>query len=213
MLNFIWMGLVLSSVVLGVCNGTLNAVVLSLTVSCQLAITVVIGLVGVMCLWLGIMRIAEKSGLITLFSRLLTPLLRRLFPEVPADHPAMGAMVMNIAANMLGVGNAATPFGLRAMEHLQTLNEKKESATNAMCTFLAINTSSVQLLPMSAIAILAANGDMNPTVVVLPALLSTCCSTLAGIIAVKFFEKINLSERFEPLRRVWRRVRVRGGVK
>ena len=124
----------------------------------------------------------------------------------------MGAMVMNIAANMLGTGNAATPLGLRAMEHLQQLNDKKDTATNAMCTFLAINTSSVQLLPMSAIAILAANGDPNPTVVVVPALLATTCSTIAGIFAVKFFEKIKLTEQFVGLRRRLRRVNVEGDV-
>jgi spore maturation protein A len=212
MLNFIWIGLVLASVILGVCDGTLNAVVMSLTASCQLAVKVVIGLVGVMCLWLGIMRVAEKAGLIQAFSRLIAPLLRRLFPQVPKDHPAMGAMVMNIAANMLGIGNAATPFGLRAMEHLQQLNAKKDTATNAMCTFLAINTSSVQLLPMSAIAILAATGDKNPTVIILPALLATSCSTLAGIVAVKFFEKIKLSEQFNPLRRLVRRLTTRRDV-
>ncbi len=209
MLNFIWIGLVLASVILGIFDGTLNAVVMSLTASCQLAVKVVIGLVGVMCLWLGIMRVAEKAGLIKAFSRLIAPLLRRLFPAVPKDHPAMGAMVMNIAANMLGIGNAATPFGLRAMQNLQQLNQKKDTATNAMCTFLAINTSSVQLLPMSAIAILAANGDPNPTVIILPALLATSCSTIAGIVAVKFFEKIKLSEQFNPVRRVVQRLRLR----
>jgi spore maturation protein A len=190
MLNFIWLGLILSSIILGAINGKLNAVVMSITQSCHLAVTVALALIGVMSLWLGIMRVAEKAGLIRLFARFLSPLLCRLFPEVPKDHPAMGAMVMNISANMLGIGNAATPFGLRAMEELQKLNPTAGRATNAMCTFLAINTSSVQLLPMSAIAILAANGDPNPMVIVLPALLATSCSTIAGVIAVKFLAKL-----------------------
>ena len=210
MLNFIWIGLVLVSVVLGIFNGTLDAVVMSLTASCATAIKVVIGLAGVMCMWLGIMRLAEKSGLITVFSRLIAPILRFLFPDIPKNHPAMGSMIMNISANMLGTGNAATPLGLRAMEHLQQLNAKKNTATNAMCTFLAINTSSVQILPMSAIAILAANGDPNPTVIVIPALLATTCSTVAGIAAVKFFEKIHLTERVTRLGRRFRRHRPEG---
>ncbi len=192
MLNIIWLGLVLSSIVLAAINGKMNAVVMSITHSSQLAVTVALALIGVMSLWLGIMRIAEKAGLIRLFARLLSPLLCRLFPDVPKDHPAMGAMVMNISANMLGIGNAATPFGLRAMEELQKLNPVAGRATNAMCTFLAINTSSVQILPMSAIAILAANGDPNPMVIVFPALLATSCSTIAGVIAVKCLEKLKI---------------------
>jgi spore maturation protein A len=208
MLNFIWMGLVLASIIIGLFNGTLNAVVMSITGSCKTAVMVAGYLVGIMSLWLGIMRVAEKAGLVSLFARLIAPLLRWLFPSVPKDHPAMGAMVMNMSANMLGIGNAATPFGLKAMEHLQTLNKKTTSATNAMCTFLAINTSSIQLLPITAIAILAANGDPNPTIIVIPALLATTCSTLAGVIAVKFFEKIDLSQRSERALsklRSWRR--------
>lgn len=195
MVNVIWVGMVVTSIILSLFNGTTSAVVQSITVSCKTAVNIALGLVGVMALWLGLMRVAEKAGLIAALSRVVGPILRRLFPDVPREHPAMGAMVMNISANMLGIGNAATPFGLKAMEHLQALNVTPSVATNAMCTFLAINTSSVQLVPVTAIAILAATGDPNPTSIIFPALLATTCSTLAGILAVKLLEKTKLARQ------------------
>lgn len=191
MLNVIWLSLIIGSVVIGAINGTLEAVALSITTSAQQAITIAIGLIGVMSLWLGIMRIAQDAGLIQILSRGLKPLMKRLFPSVPADHSAMGAMTLNITANMLGIGNAATPFGLRAMEELAKLNHNSKIASHAMCTFLAINTSSVQLIPTNTIALLAANGATHPTTIVFPALIATTCSTLAAIIVVKFFEKLS----------------------
>jgi spore maturation protein SpmA len=145
---------------------------------------------AVMALWLGIMRLAEKSGAVERLSGLLRPLLTRLFPDVPADHPAMGAMVMNIAANMLGLGNAATPLGLRAMQGLESLNPRPGTATNAMCTFLAINTSSVQLIPATAVGILAAAGATHPTSIIGTALVATTCSFMTGIISVKLLQRL-----------------------
>ena len=194
-MNVIWVGMVVTSIILSLFNGTTSAVVQSITVSCKTAVDIALGLVGVMALWLGLMRVAEKAGLIAALSRVVGPILRRLFPDVPREHPAMGAMVMNISANMLGIGNAATPFGLKAMEHLQALNAIPSVATNAMCTFLAINTSSVHLVPVTAIAILAATGDPNPTSIIFPALLATTCSTFAGILAVKLLEKTKLARQ------------------
>lgn len=191
MLNIIWLSLIIGSVVIGAINGTLEAVALSITTSAQQAITIAIGLIGVISLWLGIMRIAQDVGLIQVLSRLLNPLMKRLFPSVPADHPAMGAMTLNITANMLGIGNAATPFGIRAMEELAKLNPNSKIASHAMCTFLAINTSSVQLIPTNTIALLAANGATHPTNIVFPTLIATTCSTLAAIVAVKCFEKLS----------------------
>jgi len=143
-----------------------------------------------MALWLGLMKLAEKSGLVEILSRALRPVLRWLFPDVPATHPAMGSMVMNIAANMLGLSNAATPLGLRAMQDLEKLNPRPGTATNAMCTFLAINTSSVQLIPATTIAILAAAGARNPTQIIGTAFFASCCSVIAGITAVKLLEKL-----------------------
>jgi len=188
MLNIIWLGLIVGSVIIGLINGKINQVVASITESASLAVTVAIGLIGIMALWLGLMKIAEEAGLVRLLSQLLRPLLKWLFPEVPADHPAMGAMVLNMSANMLGLGNAATPFGLKAMHELEKLNPEPGTATNAMCMFLAINTSSIQLIPATAIAFLAAGGATNPTAIIGTTLIATSCSTTAAIMAAKFFE-------------------------
>lgn len=185
MLNLIWLGMILLSVVVGIIEGRLGDVVRAVTDSAKLGFELALGLGGIMCLWLGIMAIASESGLMTHLGSLLRPVLKRLFPEIPPEHPAMGAMALNIAANMLGLANAATPFGLQAMKELQTLNTHAKVATNSMCTFLAINTSSVQLIPATAIAYLAANGSSDPTSVIFSSLIATSVSTLVAIIAVK----------------------------
>jgi spore maturation protein SpmA len=191
MLNYIWLGLVLLAVLLGGFEGKLQEVTGAAFEACKTAVmTIALPLAGVMALWLGLMKIAEKSGLVNLLARALRPLLRWLFPDVPANHPAMGSMVMNMAANMLGLSNAATPLGLRAMQDLEKLNPRPGTATNAMCTFLAINTSSIQLIPVTTVAILAAAGSKNPTVIIGTAFFATCCSTIAGILAVKTFERL-----------------------
>jgi spore maturation protein A len=136
------------------------------------------------------MNIASESGLINRFSRALQPLMCRLFPEIPPDDPAMGAMLLNMSANMLGISNAATPFGLQAMKELQRLNTHIHTASDSMCTFLAINTSSVQLIPTTAIAFLAANGSLDPSSVIFSSIIATSVSTTVGIIAVKQFAKL-----------------------
>ncbi|MCD6339546.1 MAG: spore maturation protein, partial [Verrucomicrobia bacterium] len=146
-------------------------------------------LAGLMALWLGMMRLVERAGLIRSVARLLRPVLCRLFPDVPPDHPAMGSMVMNLSANMLGLNNAATPLGLRAMRDLEQLNRARGTATDAMCTFLALNTSSVQLIPATAVAVLAAAGSKAPTAIVGTALAATAVSTAVGIVSVKLLEK------------------------
>jgi len=162
-LNYIWLALVVLSVAIGGWNDRLKEVTEGAFDGAKTAVTIALGLIGVMALWLGVMRLAERAGLVQKIARGLQPLMRRLFPDVPRDHPAMGSMVMNMAANMLGLGNAATPLGLRAMRDLETLNRRPGTATNAMCTFLAINTASVQLIPATAIALLAAAGSKRPT--------------------------------------------------
>src|ERR1700761_8739356 len=152
MLNLIWLALLLSGVLVAVFTGKLDAVGQgSLTAAKSAVMDLALPLVGVMALWLGLMRLAEKSGLIQRLGRFIRPVMLRLFPDVPSDHPAIGAMMMNISANMLGVSNAATPLGLKAMTELNRLNSKPGVATNAMCTFLAINTASIQLIPVTAI--------------------------------------------------------------
>ncbi len=191
MLNYIWLALVLLSVLLGGLGGHLDEVTKGAFDGARTAVmNIALPLVGTLAVWLGIMRLADRSGLVQVLARGLRPVMRRLFPDVPADHPAMGAMVMNIAANMLGLGNAATPLGLRAMNDLERLNPHPGTATNAMCTFLAINTSSVQLIPATAVAILAANSAKNPTAIVGTSLFATSCACLAGITAAKLLEKL-----------------------
>ena len=191
MLNYLWLGLILCGVVLGVLTGKTEAVTAATFDAAKASLmTIALPLGAVMALWLGIMRLAETSGAVERLSSFLKPLLTRLFPDVPADHPAMGAMVMNIAANMLGLGNAATPLGLRAMQGLESLNPRPGTATNAMCTFLAINTSSVQLIPATAVGILAAAGSIHPTAIIGTALVATTCSFVTGIVSVKLLQRL-----------------------
>lgn len=153
------------------------------------AVTLALGLVGVMALFLGLMKIAEKGGLLVIIARTLRPLMVRLFPDVPADHPAMGAMILNISANVLGLGNAATPFGIRAMQELDRLNPVKGTASNAMALFVAINTSSVTILPTGVVAVRAALGSHDPAGVVPTTLFATICSTIVAIVTVKLLER------------------------
>ena len=191
MLNPIWLWLVLLSVLIGGFTGNLEAVTTGAFQSAKDAVmTIALPLVGVFALWLGVMRLAELAGLVKVLARVLRPVTTRLFPDVPPDHPAVGSMTMNIAANMLGIGNAATPLGLRAMRDLEKLNRFPGTATNAMCTFLAINTGSVQLVPATAVAILAVAGSKNPTAIIGSAFLATLCSSAVGLIAVKCLEKL-----------------------
>jgi len=160
-----------------------------------LSVNISIGLVGVLCLWLGLFKIAENAGLIQILSRGLEPLFLKLMPDVPKGHPAHGSMTMNIAANMLGLDNAATPMGLRAMQDLQQLNKQPDTATNAQILFLVINTSSVTLLPVTIFLYRAQQGSAEPTAVFIPILLATSASTLMGLISVAWVQKINLFNR------------------
>ena len=188
MLNYIWFGMMLIAVVVGAITGNIDAVTESAVSMAKTAVEIAIGLIGIMALWLGTMKIAEESGLIRIIARALRPITIRLFPNVPEDHPAIGSIVLNMAANILGLGNAATPLGLKAMEELQELNPNKDTATNAMCTFLAINTSSVQLiLPATVVALMGAASNQ----IFITTIVATGLSTIAAIIAVKTLEKMN----------------------
>jgi len=153
------------------------------------SVTLAIGLVGVMSLFLGLMKVAEAGGLLTIIARLLRPLMVRIFPEVPAEHPAMGAMIMNLSANVMGLGNAATPFGIRAMQELDKLNAHKGTATNAMVLFLAVNTSSVTLLPTGVIALRAAAGSAEPAAILPTTLFATLVSTIVAIFSAKLYQR------------------------
>ncbi|MGC3959404.1 MAG: nucleoside recognition domain-containing protein [Verrucomicrobiota bacterium] len=191
MLNYIWLGLMVAAVLIGAANDTLDAVGKAAFERAEYAVMkLALPLAGVMALWLGVMRLAEKAGLINVMARALRPVMRKLFPDVPPEHPAMGSMLMNMAANILGLSNAATPLGIRAMKDLETLNPRPGVATNAMCTFLAINTSSIQLIPATAIGVLAVAHATNAFAIVSSALMATICSTIAGVTAVKLLEKL-----------------------
>ncbi len=159
------------------------------------AVELAIGLIGIMALWLGIMKIAEQAGLVASLARLLKPLTRILFPDVPADHPAMGAMIMNMAANMLGLANAATPLGLKAMEELNKLNPRAGTASDAMCTFLVINTSNLQLIPATVIALRAAAGSSNPAEILGAVLLTTFITVTFGVVVVKLLARLSIFRR------------------
>ncbi len=199
MLNVIWTGFFFLAALSALYQVTwlhqpmvLDAIMTALFASSKTAFEIAIGLTGVMTLWLGIMRIGEAGGMVEVLSRLLTPLFRHLFPEVPEGHPACGAMVMNIAANMLGLDNAATPLGLKAMRELQSLNPDPQTASNAQIMFLVINTSSVTIIPTTLFTYLYQLGYPNPTELFLPILLATGCSTMAGLVAVSFYQRLNL---------------------
>lgn len=154
------------------------------------AVEIAIGLIGIMAMWLGVMKIAEEAGLIKNIAKFIRPLTKKIFPEVPPNHPAIGSMVMNISANMLGLGNAATPFGLKAMEELDSLNPNKGTATNSMITFLAINTAGLTLIPATAIAIRAASGSTNPTIIIGTTIFAAFCATLTGLLTANLFHII-----------------------
>jgi spore maturation protein A len=190
MLNYIWFGLMAIALVVAAFNGTVDGVTRGAMESASTAVQIAIGLIGIMTLWLGIMRVAEAAGLVTLLGRALRPLLQRLFPEVPSDHPAAGAIVLAIAANMLGLNNAATPLGIKAMEELQALNPDKDTATNSMVTFLAMTTTGVQLIPATMIGILAAAGSTQPTSIIAPSLIATFIGTVAAVAAAKLLQRV-----------------------
>jgi spore maturation protein A len=189
MLNYIWFGLMAVALVVAAFNGTADAVTKGAIDSAKTAVEIAIGLIGIMTLWLGMMRIAEASGLVTLLGRALRPVLRWLFPELPAEHPAAGAIVLATAANMLGLNNAATPLSIKAMEELQELNEQKDTASNAQVTFMALTTSGVQLIPSTMIGVLAAAGSKEPTAIISTSLVATAIGTAAAVLAAKALQR------------------------
>lgn len=201
-LNYIWIAFFLTAFIVAVVRliflgdtEVFPAIINSTFDSSKTAFEISLGLTGVLSLWMGIMRIGEQGGVIGVFSRLLSPLFTKLFPEIPKGHPVTGSIFMNLAANMLGLDNAATPLGLKAMEGLQELNPKKDTASNPMIMFLVLNTSGLTLIPISIMVYRAQLGTAQPTDVFVPILLATFFSTLAGIIAVSLYQRINLLNR------------------
>lgn len=161
----------------------------------DIAVKIAIGLIGIMALWLGIMKIGELAGLINILAKIVKPLTKRLFPDIPPEHPAIGAIIMNISANMLGLGNAATPLGLKAMEELQKLNPKKDTASDSMVTFLVINTSGMTLIPATAIAVRAALGSGDPAAIISTTIVGGFAATIAGVTAAKILQRLKIFKK------------------
>ena len=189
MLDYIWSFMLLAGFAVAIMTGRLEETTAAALTGAGDAVTMCIGLLGVMCLWCGIMKIAEKSGLIRALSKLLHPIMHQLFPDIPSDSPAMGAMVMNIAANLLGLANAATPLGLHAMQELQKHNKKPSTASNAMVLFVVINTASLTLIPTTIIGLRTQNLSQNATEIISAVWITSTCVLLVGVIAAKLLEK------------------------
>lgn len=189
-MNYIWFFIIIISVISAAITGKIDETVSAIWVGTQKAVEVTLYLAGIMAFWLGVMKIAEKSGMVDFIAKLIMPLAKKLFPDVPENNGAIGDIAMNISANAFGLSNAATPIGIKAMEKLQKLNKDKSSASNAMCTLLAMNTAGFQLVPATVIAILMACGSKNPTVIVVPTLIVTTIAFVSAIVIVKVLEKL-----------------------
>ncbi len=189
-MNIVFVLLFIAAAIAGAIKGDLKAVGQGAFDGAASAVTLAIGLVGVMSLWLGLLKIAEKAGLVQKIARAARPIFRPLFPGVPEGHPAISAMLLNIAANMLGLGNAATPFGIKAMEELEKLNPTPGTATNAQVLFLAINTASLQLVPTTVIALRASAHSSDPAGILVPTLASTLCALTVAIVVAKLLERV-----------------------
>ncbi len=188
MLNFIWAGMMLLSVITSFFTGKTTEVAAAAVTGTTDGVQLVIQLAGIMCFWGGLMSVAEKTGLINALAKLMRPLTKRLFPDVPSESPAMNAIIMNISANMLGMNNAATPLGLRAMSELDRLSQSRR-ASNAMCMFVTINTASVQLIPSTIIALRTAAGSACPSDIIVPVWFASAISLIAAVVSAKILER------------------------
>jgi spore maturation protein A len=187
MVNYIWVFMTITGFIFAMINGTMEEVNKAIFDGAKEAVTLCIGLISILVFWLGMMRIAQESGLLELLSKLFRPLVKRLFPEVPTNHPAMGYILSNMIANMFGLGNAATPLGIKAMEELKQLNGGKNSASRSMVTFLAINTASITIIPTTVIAIRMNYNSASPTEIVVPTLIATIISMLGAVMIDRYF--------------------------
>lgn len=182
MMNYIWAGMLVLSLIVAACTGRLDATMQEGMKAATDAIAMIIGLSGVMCLWTGLMKIAEEGGMVRLLCKWAKPIAKRIFPDVPPESPAMRAIMLNLTANFLGMGNAATPLGLKAMTELNKLNNRSTSASNAMCMFVVLNTASIQLIPSTIIAIRSAAGSSAPFEIMLPIWITSLCGILCGVL-------------------------------
>lgn len=189
-MNYIWLFLILISLISAAYTGKIDETVNAIWSGCSKTVEIALYLTGIMAFWLGIMKIAEKSGLVELIAKALTPVAKKLFPSIPENSPAIGDIAVNFSANMFGLSNAATPIGIKAMQELQKFNKDKNSASNDMCTLLAMNTAGFQLVPATVIAVLMSCGCKNPTVIILPTLLVTSIAFVFALVCVKVLEKL-----------------------
>ena len=189
MLNFIWAGMIIIGIIVGVVMGNTEAISDTVLNSAKESAATIIGLIGIYMFWMGMLNVAKESGMVDKLAKKMQKILKRLFPDVPAGSPAMGYISLNLVADMLGMGNAATPFGLSAMKELDRLNGHRKTASNAMCMLLCVNASSVQILPLTLIALRSSYGSASPAEIVLPALINTSITTIVAIIAAKIMER------------------------
>lgn len=189
MINYIWFIMVFLGILIGVLTGNGQGISNIIIGSIDSTVTFIIGLVGLMCFWCGVMKVAEKSGFTEKLAKLMKPILKIIFKEAAKDEKALGAIVMNITANMMGLGNAATPFGIKAMEEMDRLNKEKGKASNDMALFLVLNAACIQLVPSTVISIRAAAGSSNPGIIIFPAIISTSIAAIVGVICCKIMQK------------------------
>ena len=189
MINYIWFFLIFCGVLVGLISGNGDTISKAIINSCGNTVTFVIELTGIMCFWCGVMKVAENSGLTEKISKLLKPILKRIFKEAAKDEKALGAIVMNLTANMMGLSNAATPFGIKAMEEMDRLNNNSETASNDMALFLVLNATCIQLVPSTIISIRAACNSANPGIIILPTLISTATAAVVGVMCCKILQR------------------------
>jgi len=194
--NLLWAGMILIAIFVAGINGRIDIITQSIFSSAEQAVGIALSLISIMAFWLGIMKMIEKSGFIHVVIFFLKPLAHWLFPGIPRKHRAMNAVLMNMSANLLGMGNAATPFGIKAMEELQKMNHQPDTATDDMCTFLAVNTASLTLIPTTVIALRAATGSQNPTDIIGTTIIATLCSTTAAVLLDRFFRYYNRLKKY-----------------
>jgi len=199
-MNYIFYGLIVISIIVGAINGRLPDIVNSILTGAQKSVDIALSLIGIMAFWLGIMKIAEKSGVVEFIAKLIKPITKKLFNEIPPEDPAIGNIAMNFSANALGLTNAATPIGIKAMQDLQEHNVDKKTASNAMCMLLAMNTAGFQLIPATVIAVLVGVGYKNPTEIIAPTLIVTSFTFVCAIILAKIFQKFSKPQATEESR-------------
>ena len=191
MVSYIWFFLIVIGILFSMFTGRLDIINDSILTNGKEALDLMLSILPIIVLWTGIMKVAEEAGLLQKFARLMQPILSRLFPSVPKDNPALGYIASNIAANMMGLGSAATPFGLKAMSELQKINTKKDTASVAMITFLVLNTAGVTIVPTTVLALRIAHGSANPSEIILPGVIATFCSSIGGLLLDYFIRKKN----------------------